>query len=73
MVKKQNETPIYGLLGIIFAALGYAVFGIIFESLGLIFSCLGLAKEKQIAPAIIGLVLSIVGLVLAVLMFIRIK
>ena len=67
MAEKKNQTPVYGILSLVFGALGWAVLGIVFEPLGFIFGCIGLSKNKQDVLSIIGTVLSSIGISFAVM------
>ena len=61
MASKKDGTPVFGILSVVFAALGFVAFGVVFESMAIGFGLGSLQKEKQTAPAIIGLVLGFVG------------
>ena len=61
MASKNKGVPTFGILSVVFAALGFVVFGVVFESMAIGFGFGSLQKEEQTAPAIIGLVLGFVG------------
>ena len=68
--KKNQSEPTCGILSIVVGIIGWIFLGILFEPAGIILASYGLAKEENKLPSIIGLIISIVGLLMLLIFFV---
>ena len=56
----------YGIGSIVCGVLSWFVLGIVLAPLGLVFGCIGISKDTNKVPAVIGLVVSCIALAVIV-------
>lgn len=60
---KENSTPIFGILSLIFGVIGLIIFPYIFGTIGLILGIIGINKEENKVLSIIGLCLAGINII----------